>query len=455
MGAPHLDSPDAREVALAVAARLEAAGHQALFCGGAVRDRLLGRSPGDYDLATSATPEEGRALFPRTVTVGARFGVLLVVGRHHRVEVTTFRDDGLYVDGRHPEGVCYSDPPRDARRRDFTVNALFEEPTSGRILDYVGGRRDLERRLLCAIGSAERRFHEDHLRMLRAVRLAVQLDFAIEPATRAAIRDGASLVAHVSAERVRTEILKTLLHGRGKGLRLLEDTGLLEVVLPEVHALVGVTQPAMFHPEGDVFTHTCLMLDIVEPPPDASDDAITDLLLAVLLHDVGKPSTRTVDADGRIRFNGHDARGARMSEVILARLRLPRRSIERVADLVASHMRFADLPRMRTARQRRFLGAGDFPFHLALHEADCLASHADLSLADFCRLRLQEYAEEPVLPEPILRGRDLLALGVAPGPLMGTMLRWIRDLQLDGQVRDREDAVRRVREKWLPSPPEV
>jgi poly(A) polymerase len=454
---PTLDARDARTAARAVARTLADAGHEALFVGGAVRDRLLGRVPGDWDVATSATPEEGLALFPRAVTVGAQFGVLIVVGAHHNVEVATFRDDGLYVDGRRPTEVRYSDARRDAARRDFTVNALFEDPVTGAIVDHVGGRQDLDRRLLRAIGVPGDRFREDHLRMLRAVRLAVQLDFAIEPQTLTAVRALAPLVADVSAERVRVELVKILRHGRGRGLRLLASSGLLPVVLPEIAAMRGVTQPPRYHPEGDVFVHTCLMLDaaVVPPSEDPEGDALTDLLLGVLLHDVAKPVTRTVDPDGRIRFNGHEARGAEMTREILERLRFPRRTIERVEALVVSHMRFPNLPQMREARLRRFLGDEDFGLHLSLHEADCLASHGDLSLAAFCRERLAAWAGEPVLPEPLLAGRDLLALGYAPGPLLGRILRTVRDLQLDGELDSRDAAVRRVRQDFPVPPHEV
>jgi poly(A) polymerase len=449
---PGIDSPDAREAARAVAGVLRRAGHVALFCGGAVRDRLLGREAGDYDVATSAPPEVGAALFPSAVLVGARFGVLVVPGAHHDVEVATFRDDGLYVDGRRPEGVRFSDPPRDARRRDFTANALFEDPETGEVHDHVGGRDDVRARLLRAIGDPEARFREDHLRLLRAVRQAVQLDFAIEPATFDAVRRLAPLVERVAAERVRDELLKTLRHGRGRGLRLLRDAGLLRHVLPEVDAMRGVPQPPRFHPEGDVFVHTCLALDGVRAPDGESAAAATEeldvLLLGALLHDVGKPPTLTREPGDRVRFNGHDARGARMAEEILERLRLPRRTIERVAELVAAHMKFPSLPGMRPARQRAFLGAPDFPLHLSLHRADCGASHGDASLARWCEERLEAYRTEPVLPPPVLTGRDLLAEGYPPGPAMGEMLRWVRDLQLDGRVGDRAEAVRRVRERY-------
>lgn len=443
-------------MAEAVASRYRDAGHEALFCGGSVRDRLLQRPPGDYDIATSAPPEVGKALFPRAVTVGARFGVLVVPGAHHQVEVATFRDDGLYVDGRHPTEVRYSDAPRDAQRRDFTVNALFEDPSTGEIFDYVDGRKDIRRRVLRAIGDAEARFREDRLRMLRAVRLAVQLDFAIEPETFEAIRRLAPLVSAVSHERVRVEISKCLRYGRGRALRLLAESGLLAVVLPEVDAMRGVEQPPAFHPEGDVFVHTCLMLDAVDVPACADAEERKEeeeaLLLATLLHDVAKPVTQTEDPDGRIRFNGHDAQGAEMTVAILERLRHPRRLIDRVASLVGAHMKFPSLPQMRQAKLRRFLGDPDFDLHLKLHEADCAASHGDLSLAEFCERQLETWASEPVLPDPLLAGRDLLALGYEPGKRLGEILRWLRDEQLEGRVEDRDHAVRLVR-KHFPNTP--
>jgi poly(A) polymerase len=439
--------PAGRDVALSVARRLAERGHRVLFAGGCVRDRLLGREPGDHDVATSATPEEVAARFPHAVTVGARFGVVVVPTDGANVEVATFRADGRYVDGRRPEGVSFSDPPTDASRRDFTVNGLFEDPFTGEVLDYVGGRDDLRARLLRAIGDPEARFREDHLRILRAVRFAVALRFSIEPRTLDAVRRLAPLVAGVSAERTRDEVLKTLKAGRGRGLRLLRDTGLLRVVLPEVDAMAGVTQPPRFHPEGDVFAHTCLVLDRVDLAGRDEDDADA-LVLAALLHDVGKPPTRSVDPDGRIRFNGHDALGAEMARATLDRLRLPHRTIDRVAAITDLHMTFPNAPKMRPGRLRRFLGQDDFDLHLVVHRADCGASHGDLSLARFCEERLASFAGEPVLPPPLVRGGDLIAAGYRPGPRMGEILAWVRERQLDGLVTDREEAVRRVRETF-------
>ncbi|MCC7138368.1 MAG: CCA tRNA nucleotidyltransferase [Planctomycetes bacterium] len=443
-----------RTVALAVARRLAAHGHRVLFAGGCVRDRLLGLEPGDHDLATSAHPEQVEALFPHAVTVGARFGVVVVPAEGCNVEVATFRADGRYVDGRRPEGVVFSDPPTDAARRDFTVNGLFEEPETGEVLDYVGGRQDLAARLLRAIGDPEARFREDHLRLLRAVRFAARLRFAIEPATWAAIRRLAPLAADVSPERTRDELVKALVAGRGRALRLLARSGLLDVVLPEIAAMRGVPQPPPFHPEGDVFVHTALVLDRLEL--DGLDaEAREDVVLGAMLHDVGKPPTKTVDPDGRVRFNGHDALGARMTEALGERMRWPRRRTERVADLVATHMTFPNLPKMRRHRLREFLGAPDLPLHLALHRADCGASHGDLSLARFCDEQVAAFRAEPVLPPPIVRGDDLLAVGYAPGRRLGVLLRWLREEQLEGKVDSKEAAVRRVLDRYPPDSSEV
>lgn len=442
--------PTPRDVGRRVAQVLGDAGHVALFCGGAVRDRLLGREAGDMDVATSATPEQTAALFPRAVLVGAQFGTVVVPGAHD-VQVTTFRADGLYIDGRRPTGVVFSDARTDAQRRDFTVNGLFEDPWTGAIQDHVDGLPDLGARLLRAIGDPGARFEEDHLRILRGVRLAVQLGFAIEPRTFQALRDLAPRVAAVSAERIRVELVKTLAHGRGRGLRLLRDANLLPYVLPEVEAMRGVTQPPAFHPEGDVFVHTALVLDGLDLAGRAPEER-EDLLWSALLHDVGKPPTRTVDPDGRIRFNGHDARGVELGGAILERLRVPNRTLDRVADLVGAHMTLPNVPKMRPGKLRAYLAQPDLDLHLALHAADCGASHGDLSLLAFCRERLADLGAQRALPAPLLDGHDLLSQGYAPGPALGEMLRWARDLQLEGQVSTPEEAVRRVRQQF-PLPP--
>ena len=447
-------NPTSRTVAREVAGRLAAHGHRALFAGGCVRDRLLGLTPGDYDVATSATPEQVVGLFPRSVTVGARFGVVVVPREGADVEVATFRADGLYVDGRRPEGVTFSDPPTDAARRDFTVNGLFEDPVTGEVLDYVGGLPDLKARLLRAIGDPEARFREDHLRLLRGVRFALRLRFAIEPRTFLAMKRLAPLAADVSPERTRDELVKILRAGRGGALRLLARTGLLEVVLPEVAAMRGVPQPPLYHPEGDVFVHTALVLDRLDL--DGQDDeAVETLLLGALLHDVAKPPTRTTDPDGRIRFNGHDALGTTMSEALLERLRFPNRRVDAVKDLVATHMSFPNLPKMRAHRVRQFLGDPAFPARLVLHRADCGASHGDLSLAAFCEERIESFRSEPILPPPLITGRDLLDAGYVPGPRLGALLAWVREQQLEGALLEREAAVRRVLQDFPPASQET
>ena len=444
IGATTTDPERSRAAGLAVVRRLREAGHQALFAGGCVRDRLLRRAPGDHDVATSATPEQAEALFPRSVTVGARFGVVVATVDGVAVQIATFRSDGCYVDGRRPTSVTFSDAPTDASRRDFTVNGLFEDPLTGEVFDHVGGTADLSARLLRAIGDPEARFREDHLRLLRAVRFAVQLGFAIEPRTLAAVRRLAPLVADVAAERTRDELLKALKHGRGRALRLLRDTGLLAVVLPEIAAGAGVPQPPQFHPEGDVFVHTCLVLDGLDVSGATGEEADV-LVLGALLHDVGKPPTYAVDETGRVRFNGHDARGADMARALLERLKFPSRIVDQVVELVGKHMVFPNLPKMRPHRLRTFLGEEDFPLHLTLHRADCGASHGDLSLAAFCEEKRAAYGAEPVLPPPLLRGQDLIEAGYRPGPRMGEILAWLRERQLDGEVSDRDEAVRRVR----------
>ena len=448
---PATTAPDPmRAEALAVARQLRDAGYDALLCGGAVRDRLLERPVSDYDVATSATPEQGLVLFPEAVAVGAQFGVLVLPRDAGDVEVATFRDDGLYVDGRRPEGVQFSDPPRDARRRDFTVNGLFEDPETGAIQDHVGGLPDLERRMLRAIGDPEARFREDHLRILRAVRFAVQLDFAIEPATWRAVQTLASLVLEVSAERIRDELIKIVRYGRGHGIRLLRDAGLLEHVLPEIAAMQGVTQPALYHPEGDVFVHTCLVLDHVRVPEglDPKGEEARDLEFAALLHDIAKPPTRTVDPDGRIRFNGHDVLGVDMAADVLERLRFPKKSIERIGRLIRKHIQIAFTPDMRRAKLRRFLADEDIQLHLALHAADCGASHGMSDVFAFLHDQLERFANEPVVPPPLLTGRDLIDLGYPTGPAMGRILRWVQDEQLEGRLQDRDAAVRGVRDRF-------
>jgi poly(A) polymerase len=428
----------AREVARV----LIRAGHQALFAGGCVRDALLRRPLKDIDLATSATPDQVESLFAgQTVAVGKAFGVVLVLRGGFTFDVATFRTDGAYVDGRHPGSVTFATSEGDAQRRDFTVNGLFCDPQSGEVTDNVGGLEDLQARVIRAIGEPEARFREDHLRMLRAVRFASMLDFRIEEATREAIAAHAEWLRTVSAERIASEFVRLLCESPrpSAGLNLLRETGLLAQFLPEAAALFGTAQPPQFHPEGDVWTHTCLMLDELPAP------RVPELALAVLLHDIGKPATYceqpgAEEGSLRIRFPCHAPVGAEMAEAILLRLRQPTARVEAVKALVAGHMQFVEAVNMRRAKLRRFLGAGHFPRMLELMRLDILYSNNDFTTWHFLKESFEAFKAEPVLPEPLVRGRDLVAWGVTPGPGMGALLSEVYDAQLEGRVHSVEEA---------------
>ena len=420
---------------LAVLRTLRENGHEAYLVGGCVRDLLLGRAPKDWDVATDALPDRIEALFPKTVAVGKAFGIIAVVcDDGSMVEVATYRADSPYADGRHPGSVAFTNANEDARRRDFTVNALFLDPATGEIRDFVGARADLEARVIRAIGDPEMRFAEDHLRLLRAVRFAAVLGFAIEPATFAAIQKLAPNIHRISAERIRDELFRLLTEAprAGAALQLLRDAGLLKEILPEIEALVGVEQPPEFHPEGDVFTHVKLMLDAMPPHPSLR------LALAVLLHDVGKPPTANFatlpDGTQRWRFENHAPVGAEMARAILERLRAPNALVDDVGAIVAGHMRIADADKMRPPKLRRLIGAPTFDDELELHRLDCLSSHAILDVYEFLKAKQAEFAAEPVLPPPLVTGRDLIALGHAPGPQFAQLLRDAYDRQLEGET---------------------
>ena len=437
-----------KQAAEAVASLLRQRAFQAYFVGGCVRDLLRGVEPKDYDVATDARPEEVAELFPGSLLVGAQFGVVGVVinahGVEHRIEVATFRNDGLYSDGRRPESVSYTrDAREDVLRRDFTVNGLLLDPASGEVLDFVEGRKDLERRLIRAIGRPERRFAEDRLRMLRAVRFATALEFEIDPETFRAIQRLSGEIASVSAERVRDELLRILTSGHARrGFELLDSSGLLAYLLPEISAMKGVQQPPEFHPEGDVWTHTLLMLESL------SKDCSPTLAVGVLLHDVGKPPTFRVAPD-RIRFDNHVSVGMRMAEAICRRLRLSHDQAAQVVALVEHHLRFKDVPQMRESTLKRFLRLEHFDEHLELHRLDCLSSHRNLENYKYVRGRLAELSQEQIRPPRLLTGEDLIALGLTPGPRFKDILQTVEDAQLEGRVTSREEAVRLVREEFL------
>jgi len=410
-------------------------GYSAFLVGGCVRDRLLGIDPKDFDIATSALPDEITRLFPAAQMVGAHFGVsLLVEAPGVQVEIATFRTEGAYSDGRRPDAVAFvADPALDARRRDFTINGLFEDPLSRQILDFVGGRPDLDARLIRAIGDARLRFEEDHLRMLRAVRFAARLGFSIDPQTLTAIRHQAENITRISAERIRDELARILMEGNARyGLELLDQTGLLAVLLPEVKAFQGVEQPPEFHPEGDVWTHVLMMLEQLHKP------SLT-LAWGVLLHDVGKPPTfRRAD---RIRFDGHDEAGAAMSEKILGRLKFANDDVAQISSLVASHMKFKDLKKMRVSTLKRFLRLPRFEEHLELHRLDCLSSNRMTESYEFAQLKIAEFGKEELRPVSLVTGDDLIAAGYRPGPKFRLALAAVETAQLEGEVVSREQAL--------------
>jgi poly(A) polymerase len=433
-----------KDTATSLVRRLRAAGHLAYFAGGCVRDLVRGVEPHDYDIATAATPDEVRQLFPRTIAVGAQFGVILVLEGDHQFEVATFRTDESYADGRRPTGIRFSSPVEDAQRRDFTINGLFYDPLTQEVIDHVGGRADLAARVIRCIGDARQRFTEDKLRLLRAVRFAANLEYAIAPATLAAIQEMAGQIHCVSAERIRDELIKTFTRPHaGRGLELLEATGLLREVLPEVAALRGVEQPPQFHPEGDVFTHVRLMLDAL--PADAG----LVLAFAVLLHDIGKPPTFTRGPD-RIRFHEHDRVGAEMTEKLLRRLRFSNEQIDQITICVRNHMRFQHVQEMRPAKLKRLLSRPTFPTELELHRIDCLASHGHLDNYEFLKAQAAAIPAEVLQPPPLLTGHDLLALGFRAGPQVGEVLREAEELQLEEQLTSKAAALvwarRRLRE---------
>ena len=430
--------------ARAIVARLQEAGFTALYAGGCVRDRLRGSEPHDYDIATDAKPEQVQALFRRTVAVGAQFGVICVMDEDREFQVASFRADGLYIDGRHPESVTFSTPEQDAQRRDFTVNGLFFDPIAERLIDYVGGQRDLEARLLRAIGNPADRFREDRLRLLRAVRFATVLGFDVEPATWRAVRENAAHIREVSAERIRDELVKIFLApARVRGWDLLDESGLMREVLPELENLKGCEQPPQFHPEGDVFKHTRIMLGLLPA------EVTVPLVFSVLFHDIGKPGTASVDPDGRIRFSGHDKLGAEMTERLMIRLRFSRAEIDATVEAVAQHMVFKDVQQMRIAKLKRFMARPHFDEEMELHRVDCTSSHGMLDNYEFLKNKRAEFASEPLIPPALITGRDLIALGLQPSPRFSEILEAVQSRQLEGTLTDHEAALEFVRAEFV------
>ena len=456
-----MPQPQAESLASQVIARLRSAGHQAYLVGGCVRDLLRGAVPKDFDISTDARPDRIMDLFPHSGLVGAHFGVVLVRDAFAQVEVATFRSDHDYEDGRRPNAVHFeTDPRADVLRRDFTINGLMMDPIEGRadacnagqalppanspgnpaVLDYVGGRADLDARLIRAIGDPDARFREDHLRLLRAVRFAARLGFTIEAATFDAIRHHAALITRVSAERVRDELVRILTEGGAAyGLDLLDETGLLTTLLPEIAAMHGVEQPPEFHPEGDVWTHTRLLLA-------GLDRATPTLALGALMHDVGKPPVFRV-AD-RIRFDGHVEKGVEMARAILSRLRFSRDDAAQVESLVAHHMHFKDVGRMKESTLKRLMRLPHFEEHLELHRLDCLASNGHLETYALVKRKFEEMTAEEIKPAPLITGADLIAAGYRPGPRFAEILSAVEDAQLEHRLNKPAEALEWVLGKW-------
>jgi poly(A) polymerase len=441
--------PDLKDYATQIVRTLRGADHQAYLVGGCVRDLLLGREPDDYDVTTDATPDEVMRIFPQTYAVGAQFGVVLVPdAAGNTVEVATFRSDIGYSDGRHPDQVRFAKSAQeDVERRDFTINGLLLDPIKDEVLDFVGGRKDLEAGIIRTIGRPELRFAEDKLRIMRAVRFAARFGYTIESETFAAIQKLAEGIHQVSSERVRDELTRMLTEGRAReAFLLLDQTGLLQQILPEISAMKGVQQPPEFHPEGDVFVHTLLLLqELPQPCPST-------LAWGALLHDVGKPPTFRVAPD-RIRFDNHVDIGVKMAEAICRRLRFSNDDTEQILALVANHMRFAHVPKMKDSTFKRFVRLPDFEQHIQLHRLDCMASHRDLRSYNFTRERIASIPPEAIRPTPLISGDDLISEGYVPGPRFKEILSLVEDAQLEGRLRTKASAMEYVKREF-PEPAE-
>jgi poly(A) polymerase len=423
---------------------LRDAGFKAFFVGGAVRDMLLGHDPKDIDIVTSALPEDVLRLFPGSRPVGAAFGITMVPRSGMNYEVAVFREEREYMDGRHPEKIRYTDDSEtDAKRRDFTVNGMFYDPGDGKIFDYNGGINDLKKGVIRTIGDPRRRFEEDALRILRAVRFAVRLNFQIARETDDAMRAMRHNLKKLSAERIKAEIdMMFSSSDPARAVEIMRGTGILDVILPEVVALSGVSQPEKFHPEGDVFEHTLLMLTHTRPPDP-------EMAWAVLLHDIGKPATMFLDSDGVEHFYGHEVVGAEIAERILKRFKFSLKSSRKIVHAVKNHMRFAHVDKMRKAKWKRLIAEPDFPFELELHRIDCMGCHGKLDNYVFLLDRVRELKEQPELPPPFLNGHDLIRTGMSPGPALGKALRELYDLQLEGRINSKAEAFSMLKKSYF------
>lgn len=427
--------------ALEIVRTLAQKGFTAYFAGGCVRDMVMRKTPKDYDIATTAKPAEVESLFPKCIPVGKQFGVMIVVIGEYRFEVATFRVEAEYTDGRRPDSVSFSSPEQDAARRDFTINGLFYDPIRRKIIDYVKGREGVKNRMIQTIGNPDERFQEDYLRILRAVRFAANLSFRIEDKTWQAISRHRHKIHRVSQERIRDELIKLFTRpNAGLGLELLSQSGLLQEILPEIEAMKNVKQPPEFHPEGDVFIHTKMLLDQLKAP------SVT-LAFGALLHDVGKPPTFS-EENGKIRFYNHAHLGAEMARSILSRLRFSNREIDDVVSCVENHMKFANVREMRIGKLKQFVSRSNFPVELDLHRIDCMASHRNLSLFRFLKKRLNDFQKEELKPKPFVSGNDLIVMGIPPSPVMKEILSDVYLEQLEGRLRTKEEMLDWVKKKY-------
>lgn len=434
------------DIARHLVIQLKNSGYKAFCVGGCTRDMLMNVPPKEYDIATSATPDEVSKIFSHTIPVGVSFGVILVLIGRYRFEVATFRKDEGYSDSRHPDYVTYStDEEEDVLRRDFTINGMLYDPIGEEAIDYVGGLDDIRDGIIRTIGVPLDRFDEDKLRLMRAVRFASRYGFAIERDTDGALKELAPRINLVSAERIRDELVKIITQRNpGEGLGLLRETGLLRYILPEVDIMHGVEQPPEFHPEGDVFTHTCLVLDKIYE--NTGGITSPELAMGGLLHDVGKPPTFSVS--DRIRFNGHDKLGADMSREICRRLKFSNKQTELIYELVRDHLKFKDVFYMKKSTLKRFIGTPDFEEHMVLHLADCLASHGSTEAYDFVMQKFEEFKDEEIKPEPLIGGRELIEMGYTPGPLFKEILNLVEEAQLEGEITNKSEALALVSRKY-------
>ena len=430
-----------KKLAGQIVKQLKKAGFLAYFAGGCVRDLIMKKAPEDYDIATTAKPEDIEKIFPKCIPVGKQFGVMVVVYEKHHFEVATFRSEGPYRDGRHPDEVSFTTPEEDAKRRDFTVNGIFYDPLRRSIIDYVDGRKDIRGKRIRTIGSPKARFMEDRLRLLRAIRFAANLGFKIEPQTWQAIKELRKEIHSVSQERIRDELVKMFTRpNAGRGLELLSESGLLKEILPEIEAMKGVQQPPEFHPEGDVFIHTRMLMDQLDHPSGV-------LAFGALLHDVGKPDTFSDEGD-RIHFYNHPKVGSDIAQKILSRLRFSNREITHIRSCVENHMKFANVQEMRIGKLKQFLARENFQVELELHRIDCLASHGKLELYRFLKRKLKEFKREELKPKRLINGDDLIQLGIKPGPIMKEILEEAYALQLEGKVVSRDKALEWIRKRF-------